>query len=336
MTISAWILNTLIEPEVPRNDVGVLDGLTFLDNEEKYLFDKNLLENKGVLPGDVDKYFQLLLDFENKSKPEHLRIINEHLKHVLNDFCFSDVVIQLKGLRFVNDVDEDNREARFKGKFKHLSGRIFKDYKDFYYPNGHLVKRFKIYFDWPVVCEIDFHKSEKMVMGFYAFDKMNRMYVIREVFDRLSANDMAYIIVNYKKAENLRMNRVFIDPLAKGDEKELKNRFGNLESTFTLLKRALNPHGILLDSARKDKWGANARIREMLLPKEQIPGLFVFDDCRLHRTQFKQWSYTKTGEWSDEDDHFMEAMGRAAICGVKYTLVDDNKKYVFKPEKGIV
>ena len=331
-----WVLNKLIEPENKRFDVTVIDGLTILDNENLVANDTGLLEKADVLEGDIEKYFRLLLDYENYSKAQHVAIINAHLKAVIDDGMFVDTVIKLQGLKRINDTEEENRDARFKGIFRHLVGRIFKNYKDFYFPNGNLVRPFKIDTDWPVVPQVDFHFSEYMVVNFYAFDKMNRLYVIYEIYERLSAKDIAHEIIRLKKKNSWRIRRVFIDPLSKGDDKSLINRFGNVDSSFTILKRLLNANEMTLEGGSKDRRSGVDNIRERLSPIGGVPTLFVLDTCTHHRRQFKQWSHTKEGNWSDEDDHCMETLGRATLTGIKYTDPNLYKNRKQIPDKRVV
>lgn len=334
----SWILNELIEPDNKRYDVGVLDGLTFLYNEELYNHDKTLLSKANCLEGDIDKYFELLLDYENKSKGEHVNRINDHIKRVIDDDYFVETITKLMGLRFVNEVNEENRDARFKGIFKHLIGRIYKSYKDFYHPSGHLLKPFKIDTDWPVICEIDWHHVKPPFIGFYAIDKHNRMYVIQELFVHMTGERVAHEIIRRKKANGWRLNKVFTDPLAKGNNKLANNTAPISEDSYTIMKRILNKEGILIEttgSEKANKWTGIDRVQEKLSPSGGIPELFVFDSCMMHRKAFSQWVYDDNGMPSDVDDHPMETLYRAVLSGVKYT---DPKIYKIqsKPDKSVV
>ena len=78
-----WIVDTLIEPEEPRDDVFVLDGLTFLDNDDLKEYDTKLLMDVGLTEKQVEQYFKLILDFEDKTKPQHIRSVNDYLKECL-------------------------------------------------------------------------------------------------------------------------------------------------------------------------------------------------------------------------------------------------------------
>lgn len=332
----AWILNKLIQPENKRYDVAVIDNLTFLDNEDLVNEDTALLKSGGALEGDIDEYFRLLLAYENLSKGQHIALINAHLKRIVDEYMFVEIMIKLKGLKRINDTEEENRDARFKGMFRHLVGRIYKNYKDFYFPNGNLVKPFKIETDWPVIPQIDFHMAEYMVVNFYAVDKMDRLYVIYEIFERLSANDISHELIRLKNKNSWRIEKAFIDPLSKGDDKSMINRLGPVDSSYTILKRLLNTKEIILETGSKDKRSGIDNIRERLSPSGGIPTIFVFDTCIHHRRQFKQWGYTKEGKWCDEDDHCMETLGRATLTGIKYSDPNEYKKYKFIPDKGVV
>ena len=333
-----WILNELIEPENKRYDVVVIDGLTFLDNENLVANDTGLLERGGALAGDIDEYFRLLLDYENLSKGEHVARINKHLKKVVDEYSFIEIVQKLEGLKRVNDTDEDNRDARFKGIFKHLIGRVYKQYKDFYFPNGHLMKPFKIDTDWPVICEIDWHHSIPPFLGFYAWDRENVIYVIKEIFVQMTGEQVAHEIIRQKKSNTWRLNKVYCDPLAKGNDALSNNTTQMTEDTFTTMQRILNKEGILIDTTGKEKtqkWTGIDRVKDRLSTSNGIPRIRVFDDCLQHRKLFKQWVYVD-GMPSDEDDHPMEITYRAVLTTTKWTDPNKYKNYKSKPDKGVI
>lgn len=334
----AWILNNLIEPQHKRYDVIVIDGLTFLDNENLVAEDTALLQRGGALAGDIEEYFRLLLDYDNRSKGEHVGLINAHLKKILDEYLFIEIVMKLQGLKRINDTEEENRDARFKGIFKHLIGRIFKTYKDFYHPNGHLVKPFKIDTDWPVICEIDWHHSIPPFLGFYAWDKENRIFIIKEIFVQMTGEQVAHEIIRQKKSNGWRLGKVYSDPLAKGDNKLHNNFDPTTEDTFSRMKKVLNKEGILIETTgleKTQKWTGIDRIRDRLSTSSGVARLFVFDDCTYHRKAFKQWCYVNE-QPSDEDDHPMETTYRAVLSKTKYTDLNLFKNYKSKPDRGVI
>lgn len=334
----AWVLNKLIEPGHKRYDVTVIDGLTFLDNENLVTEDTALLQKGDALAGDIDEYFRLLLDYDNRSKGEHVGLINAHLKKIIDEGMFVDIVMKLQGLKRINDTEEENRDARFKGIFKHLIGLIYKTYKDFYHPHGHLVKPFKIDTDWPVICEVDWHHSIPPFVGFYAWDKENRIYIIKEIFVQMTGEQVAHEIIRQKKSNGWRLGKVYCDPLAKGDNKIHNNFAPTTEDTFSKMKKILNKERITIETTgweKTQKWSGIDMVRSRLSTSSGISRLFVFDDCVYHRKGFRQWCYVDEKP-SDEDDHPMETTYRAVLSKTKYTDPDKNKNYKSKPDKGII
>lgn len=79
-----WIVDELLEPEIPRSDVFLIDDLTFLDNDDLKQYDTELLRTIGYNDSQIDEYFRVLLDFENKTKPQHLKEVDDYLKQCLN------------------------------------------------------------------------------------------------------------------------------------------------------------------------------------------------------------------------------------------------------------
>lgn len=79
-----WIVDELLEPEIPRSDVFLIDDLTFLDNDDLKQYDTELLRTIGYNDSQINEYFRVLLDFENKTKPQHLKEVDDYLKQCLN------------------------------------------------------------------------------------------------------------------------------------------------------------------------------------------------------------------------------------------------------------
>lgn len=242
---------------------------------------------------------------------------------------FESLTDNLKSFRFIRDTSEEKRDSRLLGKFKCLVGRVYKDYKDMHSPLGHLLKPFKVPVDWPVVAMLDFHLAEPQAIGFYAIDTVGRKYVIGEVWKNLNPRQLADEIIRAKKEKTWRIEKAYIDPLSKGDSKSLKNRFGCVEDTFDIIKRALTPHEILFDVAEKDKKSGIVNVQTELSGVNGLPALFVFDDCARHRFEFKRYTY-EDGKPIDKDDHMMENLYRYTLTAPKYiSLEDANPKNTF-------
>lgn len=79
-----WIVDELLEPEIPRADVCVIDDLNFLDNDDLKAHDTELMENIGFSEEQIKEFFTRLLNFEEKTKSQHLKEVDDYLKQCLN------------------------------------------------------------------------------------------------------------------------------------------------------------------------------------------------------------------------------------------------------------
>ena len=230
---------------------------------------------------------------------------------------FIEVVNRLKFLNFVKTTSEDQRESRLKGKFKHLCGRIYSQYKDQYSPNGHLVKPFKIPSDWQVTVMIDFHLAIEQAVGFYTVDPMGRKYLIDEIWQKLLIPDVAHEIIRKKRQMGWRIDKCYIDPFSKGDDKIAQSRLGQVESAYEIIRKILLKEDIILDVADKAKTSGILLVQEALEGIAGMPTFFVFDHCRRFRYEIKKYIW-KDGYPIDEDDHMMENTYRYLITKPRY------------------
>lgn len=76
-----WILDELVLSG--RKDVGVMDGLTILDNEDVVHDDTAVLTGAGLPDAEIQQYLSMLIDYEGKTKAEHLRGIDTFLENAI-------------------------------------------------------------------------------------------------------------------------------------------------------------------------------------------------------------------------------------------------------------
>jgi hypothetical protein len=233
-----------------------------------------------------------------------------------------------KCLRFVKDTAEDNRETRFKGKFKIKQGLVFKSYKDAHMPDGHLLKKFTVPVDWPVTPLIDFHEALPIAINFFAVDEMNRHYCVDEVWFHLNPEEIADEIIR-RKIQGMRIHKTYIDPLSSGDNKSLLNRFGRVESAFTIIERQLSKHGIRLMPAPKLKESGIANIKSWLDPVNHLPRFFILDHCIRTRFEFKRYKREDDGSYTDIDDHTIENTYRYTLVAPKYSKLEKRRRSEF-------
>lgn len=80
--------------------------------------------------------------------------------------------------RFKKILTADEVEARFYGKFRHLSGRVFKEYK----PEIHRIPSFDVPYHWPVWVGIDPHRNKPHAVVFLTVSPHGVKYVCNEIY----------------------------------------------------------------------------------------------------------------------------------------------------------
>lgn len=306
----AWVLDDLVLSRRP--DVGVVDGLSILDNDLTYKHDLGVLQSAGFDDVGVKEYFEELLNYEGRSK-DYMR---KWLEARLSADAYVEAVSKLQFQRFIEDCPEGERDARIKGTFKHLAGLVLKEFRH----DVNIVKTFKTPPDWPVVVLIDVHLNKPQAIGFYGWDKYDREFVVDEVFENLSPAQIADEIIRRKQTSGFRLSDAYIDPLSKGDSAFVRNREGqDAEDTFTIIERKLAPHGIRLHAASKDKDSGVRNLKGGLKGENGMPRLFIQEHCERHIYEVERWVYDEDEKPIKKDDHMMENWYRSTLVGIKYT-----------------
>ena len=225
--------------------------------------------------------------------------------------------------------DEDEIVARIKGGWRILAGRVLKEFN----ADTHIIKPFKLPFGYPVVVMIDLHLNKPQAIGFYTVDRMGRQFVIDEVWENISPEEIADAIIRRKRQNLWDLKTVFIDPLSKGDSQFMKNRF-DVEDSFSIIKNLLQKEDITLFVASKDKESGVRNIKNFLMGMNNIPSLFFFETCKRHIHEIMRWVYDEDGKPSKSgDDHFMENLYRFTLTGTRFIEepVIIEKDFVYEP-----
>lgn len=214
---------------------------------------------------------------------------------------------------FARALNEEEKVARINGGWLQLAGKVYKEFN----PDIHIIEPFRVRQDYPVVAMIDIHLSKPQAVGFYAVDEHNRVYVIDEIWANASPEELADMIA-YKKRENgWRLERAFIDPLSKGDNKYLKNR-KVVRDSFAVISDHLRPYGIRLDVASKDIASGIRAVKSALTGPNKMPTLFFFKNCERHLYEIQRYVYNGDGMPKKENDDMMENLYRFFLAGVSY------------------
>lgn len=217
---------------------------------------------------------------------------------------------------FTNACNEEEKIARVFGGWLQLSGLIYKAYKR----EINVIDKFVVPPDWPVIAMIDFHPAIEQAIGFYAWDKYNREFVIDESWFFGSPEDIANEIIRRKQMHSWNLTQAFIDPLSKGDVAHLKQRHIEIKDSFTIIKNTLRPYGISLDVASKDIRSGISNVNTAFKGVNNLPSLFIFRHCERHIYETQRWVYEmKTQKPKEQQcDHFCENLYRSTLAGIYY------------------
>src|SRR3972149_10106955 len=229
---------------------------------------------------------------------------------------------------YAESLKENEKIPRIYGGWLNLIGLVWSGFK----PDIHVIDDFIVPTDWPVVVFIDFHTRTPQAISFYTTDPQERWYVIDEEFKHFSPEETADFIIRKKFSNAWRIDEVFIDPFSKGDAGYVKNRFGDVPDSFSIIKERLSEHGIDLIVASKDKASGILNVEKMLMGPNKMPILFFFRSlCNKIKDEgiiweIQRWNYDENQEPKDENDHFCENLYRMTLTGIKYTKIQEETR----------
>jgi hypothetical protein len=310
----AWILDELVL--AGRPDVAVIDGLNLWDNPLLYDHDMKVLTDAGVPESAATEFFDISIEKGSAAAKRHLTDEISKIEQgvIETEATVGEIYKVLQIERFAADIPDEERRTRLFGEFKSLIGRVLKEYS----PDIHDITPFKVPTDWPVTVLLDFHLNKPHAVSFFAVDKKGIHYIIDELWINAKIEDVGDEIIRRKETKGWRIQTASIDPLSKGDTSYLKNRFGDVKDSYTILKNKLAPYGILLEVGSKDKKSGIDNIRTMLRGVNGLPSLYNFNTNEQHRHQLLRWVY-EDDKPKKENDDFGENMYRYTLMNIIYT-----------------
>lgn len=324
---AAWVLDDIVLSD--RGDIGIIDHLNLKANEHTYSDECEKLKNLGLSDKQIERYFDLLF-YEDKAKKKYVidkgKAAEEFIKGIAPIEKHEDIYA-LRMLRFVKDIDPKEVAPRVFGEFKALIGRILKDFNK----EVHLIdeiKPDKVPTDWIIVPMIDWHLSKPIAISYWAIDKHNLHYCIKETWENLSADEVADEIIRLRGQFSWNISEVFIDPFAKGDTEYMKNRAGtNLKDSYSIIEEKLADYDMSLVVASKDKDSGIKNIEEGLRGVGGRPTTFLCRNLKRHIWETERWIYGDDDKPAKENDDMMENWYRFTLTGIQY---EDNiiEKYI--------
>lgn len=166
---------------------------------------------------------------------------------------------------FASRLTPDEKEARLHGRFKHLSGLIYK----LFTPETHCVNSFPIPKDWTRYCAMDYHPRVPCAVIWIAVNPQGIAYVYDEFWVDETIKKISDGIKGKENKDNIRVR--FIDPLS-----ATPDRITGRSAQREFLRP---PNRLAFRSATKT-WtiGKNAVNEYLRLDKEGNPGIYFFKD----------------------------------------------------------
>lgn len=216
-------------------------------------------------------------------------------------------------LQFEKTLTDDEKDARLRGIPSYMSGLVLPQFKR----KAHLVDRFPIPTNWMVDIAIDIHPREKQAVLFTATSERGDRYCCNEIWGHGDGKWVGDNIVRCVNLNAYRVNRVVVDPLAKGDSNQDT-------TTYEIIDRILMRHGMYLEVASKDKDNGILIIKDHLEGPNKKPSLFFFNDLIRTIYEIEGWMWDEeTQKAKKQDDHMCENLYRTLLLDTRYCDPED-------------
>lgn len=214
---------------------------------------------------------------------------------------------------FASKLTADEREARLHGRFKHLSGLVFKELK----PDIHFIEPFDIPKDWTRYCAMDYHSRMPCAMIWIAVDPKGTCYVYDELWIDKTVKEICEIIKAKEDGDIIRAR--FIDSISATPDR----------ITGTSPQREFARYGLHFRSSTKN-WilGLNACREYLRLGTDGNPGIYFMrqrtDSCihAMSRYQWDEYAGSREGEKESPKKkyaHFPDAVRYILVMRPSYS-----------------
>jgi len=301
-----WPGDLILYDEPCREDIYIANARGLVDRRGRELFAATLLEEPWIHQKIVNK--------------RHSDGTPDRRVFAVSGTSYDNVGygITKEGLDdFADKLDDETKEARLSGVPSYLSGLVYKDFDR----KIHLRSRFQVPLDWMIDIHIDFHPREMQAILFVAIDQRQDRYVVEEIWDHGDAKWIAESIVRAISYNKYRVNRIIIDPLAKGDS-------NNPSTVFDTIAEILLREELILEVASKDKEHGILEVKKYLKGPNNMASMFFFDDLieTIFEIEGLMWE-KDTNKVSKHNDHMMEGLYRICLLNTKYYPPEDEDEY---------
>lgn len=256
----------------------------------------------------------------NENREEGYRMFHEAevedacIDHGVRGFLKHDDI-----LRMIAQYDDEDMQARVFGKFQHLTGLVFKNWKK----DVHVIDPFEVRGeDFVVVNAYDTHPRVEEAILWVAFDRKGRCFVVDELWEKDLPTDQLVPLIK-KKDEKYRVVKWLLDPSAFVMDK----RRGERNSYAEVLN---GKYGMNYVPGSKRRADARKLISDRLSYQVEggefirSPMLYSFSTCtrfnwEMGHYQWDDWRGSAVERKDpkpttmDKDDHMIEDLGRALL-----------------------
>lgn len=185
---------------------------------------------------------------------------------------------------FISKIPEDERPARIFGEFKHLMGRVYKNYN----ANIHRIPAFQIPKTWPVYVAIDPHQRKPNAALYLAVSPEERWYICNEIYFKAGIEDFGREVLDVNRGYSIA--RIVIDTSSETPD------WNKRETARSMLAKI----GLHTALARKknQKIPSRMMVQQALEGKDGTgePWLFLFDTCRQTHHEFMNYVWDDKGK----------------------------------------
>ena len=233
---------------------------------------------------------------------------------------------------FAKNLNEDEIATRIHGKFLHLQGLVFKEFKK----ETHVIEPLAIIpHDWTCYVAIDTHPRTPQALLFVVVDNRNQIYCVHEIFQHGTPEEVAEWVIKYHK-DTRKVYMAVMEPASSGDA-------ARGDTTFMIIQRKLLAEGIQVTLGSKDLAGGILMMRQVLKTPNGRPALFVYNTLKELVFEFLNYVWkemkrpdgrSESQKPSDERDHLIEDLRRLVQLPAKYIDPNMVSDYVRQANQG--
>lgn len=202
-------------------------------------------------------------------------------------------------------------QARIYGKPGYLRGLVYPEFDR----STHFKKPFPIPSEYIVDISIDLHPSKPQAVLFMATCSKNYKYIFYEIYKNIKAKSLAEEIMRYVNSNLLRVGRIIIDPLAKGDK-------NNDQTSYQKIENVLLEYGYPLEcGSKEEKLGTDA-FKDLLITQNNEAGVFVFNNLARFVEEIEEFMFEtkgdKIGQPVTRKFHMMENVRRLTLLDTQW------------------